>query len=101
MGSCTGKQIVLEGKIIRIALLGDSVSGKTALLSRFTYNKFSLTYQHNTKNIAGIKSYLLDESLSPVTLEIWEVQSPLNTLIDIGIIIADVSMSISELQDYY
>jgi GTPase SAR1 family protein len=101
MGSCSSKTTVIEGFIIRIGLLGDSVSGKSAILSRFTHNSFSLNYQHNTKNHVGIKSYLLEESFSPVTVEVWEVQSALSVHIDIAIIVADSTKPISDLQDYY
>ena len=101
MGSCTSKTTVIESFIIRIGLLGDSVSGKSSILSRFANNKFTLNYQHHTKNLAGVKSYLLDESSTPVTIEVWEVQSSLNIAIDVAIIVSDVTMPISELQDYY
>ena len=60
-----------------------------------------MNYQHHTKNLAGVKSYLLDESSTPVTIEVWEVQSSLNIAIDVAIIVSDVTMPISELQDYY
>lgn len=101
MGSCTSKTTVVQSCIVRVALLGDAVSGKSAIVSRFIHNKFSLEYQHNTKNSVGLKSYLLDESSVPVTIEIWEVQSALNIEIDTAIIVCDSSMSISEMQDCF
>jgi GTPase SAR1 family protein len=101
MGACTNKSTAVEGFIIRIGLLGDSVCGKSSILKRFTHNNFSLNYQHNTKNLAGIKSYLLEESFVPVTVEVWEVQSVLSVQMDIAVIIADSTMPISDLQDYY
>lgn len=101
MGSCTSKTTVVEGFVIRIGLLGDAVSGKTAILSRFAHNKFTINYQHHTKNLAGVKSYLVDESSAPVTIEVWEVQSDLNIAIDIAVVVADSTMPISDLQDYY
>ena len=101
MGSCSSKTTVVQNFVIRIGLLGDAVSGKTAIISRFAHNKFTLNYQHHTKNLAGIKSYLVDETESPVTLEIWEIHSRLNIGIDIAVIVADITMPISQLQDYY
>ena len=71
------------------------------IISRFAHKKFTLNYQHNSKNLASVKSYLLEESSSPVTIEVWEVQSSLNIGIDVAVIIADITMAISELQDYY
>ena len=101
MGACTTKTTVIDGNLLRVVLVGDSVSGKTAILTRFAHNSFSMAYQHNTKNYPALKSYLLNEKSRPVTIEVWEIQSELEMDVDYAIIVADSTMAISELQDYY
>lgn len=88
-------------RTIRIGLVGDPLSGKTSLQTRFTSNRFSYEYQHTQKNTIGIKSYMLDEVSVPVTVELWELQSDFNQPIDIALIVVDSNLDIDEIQDYY
>ena len=101
MGSCSSKSTIVRSITVRIALVGDAVSGKTAILTRFANNVFPLSYKHNTKNFVAIKSYLLNESTTPVTIEIWEIQSNPSLTMDFALVVADITMPISQLQDYY
>lgn len=101
MGSCSSKTTVLKSTIVRIALVGNAVSGKSAILTRFANNQFPQSYKHNTKNFVAIKSYLVNEKKTPITVEIWEIQSNPSLPMDIALIVADITMPISDLQDYY
>jgi ethanolamine utilization protein EutP (predicted NTPase) len=101
MGSCSSKETVIRSVTVRIALVGDAVSGKTAILTRFANNEFKSAYKHNTKNFVAIKSYLVNESSTPVTIEIWEIQNNPSLEMDFALVVADITMPISQLQDYY
>jgi GTPase SAR1 family protein len=101
MGGCTNKTTVIDGTLVRIALVGDAVCGKTAILTRFAQNRFSLAYQHNQKNYTAMKSYLANEKSRPITVEVWEVQNELKVQVDFAVIVADSTMPVSQLQDYY
>lgn len=101
MGSCSTKTTVIRSTTLRIALIGNAVSGKTAILTRFANNQFPQTYKHNTKNFVAVKSYLVNEASTPITVEIWEIQSNPSLPMDLALIVADITMPISDLQDYY
>ncbi|CAG9333348.1 unnamed protein product [Blepharisma stoltei] len=88
-------------RTIRIGLVGDPLSGKSSILTRFISNRFRFEYEPTTKNIVGLKSYILDEVAIPVTVEIWELHSDFNQPIDVAIIVIDSKLPINEIQDYY
>lgn len=101
MGGCTTKNTVIQGSVIKIGLIGDALSGKSSILLRFAENRFNSGYLHNTKNFAVIKSYLVNDKKQPVTVEVWELQTQNVIQLDVIVIVADSTMSVSDLQDYY
>lgn len=101
MGGCTTKNTVIQGSILKIGLIGDPLSGKSSILLRFAENRFNSAYLHHTKNFAVIKSYLVNDKKTPVTVEVWEVQTQNVIQLDVIVIVADCTMPVSDLQDYY
>lgn len=90
-------------KTIQIVLVGDPKSGKSSILHRYTSKTFSYEHKPTQKTQGGMKSYVISEFPSPITIQLWEIAGNSNLWqnISVGLILLEATMSTSAMQDSF